>query len=117
MTISSLDLAGLIRAAAEEENARDIKVLEVGEITVLAEYFVIASGRSTVQVKSIAERIEDELLNQGEKPARREGFNEGRWVILDYNGVMVHIFRQEEREFYQLDNLWSDARRVPTGTS
>lgn len=93
----STDLTSKIVESAQEANATDIVVLDLRGLTILADYFVIASGRSTIQVKSIAERIEDQLLEQGEKPLRREGFNEGRWIILDYSGVMVHIFRQEER--------------------
>lgn len=112
MSTPCLDLASRIAELAREENAQDVKILDVRELTIIAEYFVIASGRSTVQVKSIAEKIEDDMLNFGEKPARRDGFNEGRWVVLDYKGVLVHIFRQEERDFYQLDNLWGDARQV-----
>jgi len=106
------DLASKIVEFAQEGHATDIVVLDVRGLTILADYFVIASGRSTIQVKSIAEKIEDELLEYGEKPVRREGFNEGRWIILDYPGVMVHIFRQEERDLYQLDRLWGDAPAV-----
>lgn len=113
----STNLTSKIVESAQEANATDIVVLDLRGLTILADYFVIASGRSTIQVKSIAERIEDQLLEQGEKPLRREGFNEGRWIILDYSGVMVHIFRQEEREFYQLERLWGDAPLLNVGNS
>ena len=113
----STDLTSKIVESTQEANATDIVVLDLRGLTILADYFVIASGRSTIQVKSIAERIEDQLLEQGEKPLRREGFNEGRWIILDYSGVMVHIFRQEEREFYQLERLWGDAPLLNVGNS
>ena len=113
----STDLTSKIVESAQEANATDIVVLDLRGLTILADYFVIASGRSTIQVKSIAERIEDQLLEQGEKPLRREGFNEGRWIILNYSGVMVHIFRQEEREFYQLERLWGDAPLLNVGNS
>ncbi|NLW44401.1 MAG: ribosome silencing factor [Syntrophomonadaceae bacterium] len=116
-TAISTDLTSKIVESAKEANATDIVVLDLRGLTILADYFVIASGRSTIQVKSIAEKIEDQLLEQGEKPVRREGFNEGRWIILDYSGVMVHIFRQEEREFYQLERLWSDAPLLKVGSS
>lgn len=111
------DLISKIAEFAREGNATDIVVLDLRGLTILADYFVIASGRSTIQVKSIAERIEDELLEYGEKPLRREGFNEGRWIILDYSGIMIHIFRQEERELYQLERLWGDAPTVRVETS
>lgn len=111
------DLTSKIVEFAQEGNATGIVVLDLRGLTILADYFVIASGRSTIQVKSIAEKIEDELLECGEKPMRREGFNEGRWIILDYSGVMVHIFRQEERDLYQLDRLWGDAPTIKVEAS
>lgn len=112
MNVQTADLARMIAEAAEEEKALDVIVMELKDLTVLADYFVIASGRSAIQVKSIAEGIEDRLLEKGFKAGRREGYSDGRWVILDYHGVMVHVFRQEDRNFYQLENLWADARRV-----
>ncbi|NMA63097.1 MAG: ribosome silencing factor [Syntrophomonadaceae bacterium] len=94
------------------EKAIDVAILDVKDVTILADYFVIASGRSTIQVKIIAEIIEDILLEQGLRPLRRDGFNEGRWVILDYGAVILHIFRQQEREHYALESLWGDAKTV-----
>ncbi len=112
MSITALELVNKIVEAADKGQAYDVLALDLRGITILTDYFVIASGRSTIQAKSIAEQIEDDLLEIGEKPQRREGFNEGRWIILDYPGVMVHIFRQEERELYQLARLWGDAPQV-----
>ena len=112
MEVDYLELARRVAEIAEEEKAINVIILDIRDLTVIADYFVIASGRSTIQVKSIAEKIEDELLNLGYRPLRREGFNEGRWVVLDYQGVMIHIFRQQERDFYHLEGLWSDARMV-----
>ena len=101
------ELAKRIADVASEEKAVDVVVLDVREMTVLADYFVIASGRSTIQVKMIAENIEDILLEEGYRALRREGFNEGRWIVLDYGSVIVHVFRQQEREYYQLEKLWA----------
>ncbi|MCR4399335.1 MAG: ribosome silencing factor [Syntrophomonadaceae bacterium] len=109
------DLAREIAEIASAEKAADIVVLDVSGITVLADNLVICSGRSTIQVKAIAESIEDRLLEKGYKPLRRDGFNEGRWVVLDYGSVIVHVFRQQEREYYDLENLWGDARRLELG--
>lgn len=110
-------MAQEIADIALEEKAFDILVLEVKDVTVLADYFIIASGRSTIQVKVIAENIEEALQEKGIKPLRREGFNEGRWVVLDFGSVIVHIFRQQEREYYELEKLWADAREVENGIS
>jgi len=112
LTEMGLELAVKIVEAAEEGLAVDIETLDLQGLSILADYFVIASGRNSIQVKSIAEKIEDDLLEAGEKAVRREGFNDGRWIILDYPGVMVHIFRKEERDLYQLGKLWGDAPRV-----
>jgi len=110
--LTEWQLAQRIANIALEEKAFDVLILDVRDVTVLADYFVIASGRSTIQVKVIAENIEDLLLEEGYRPLRREGFNEGRWVILDYGSVIVHIFRQQEREYYELEKLWGDAREI-----
>lgn len=101
------ELARRVADIASEEKAIDVVVLDVRELTVLADYFVIASGRSTIQVKMIAESIEDILLEEGRRALRREGFNEGRWIVLDYGSVIVHVFRHQEREYYQLEKLWA----------
>ena len=101
------ELARRVADIASEEKAIDVVVLDVRELTVLADYFVIASGRSTIQVKMIAESIEDILLEEGHRALRREGFNEGRWIVLDYGSVIVHVFRHQEREYYQLEKLWA----------
>ncbi len=101
------ELARKIADIATEEKAMDVVVLDVRHLTVLADYFVVASGRSTIQVKMIAESIEDMLLEEGHRALRREGFNEGRWIVLDYGSVIVHVFRDQEREYYQLEKLWA----------
>lgn len=95
-------------------------MLDVAETLVITAYFVIATGSSDRQVRSIAESIEDELRETGGvKPIGREGEREGKWVLLDFGDVVVHVFQPEEREFYRLDRLWSDAPRleVPGATT
>lgn len=103
----------LIAEAAREENALDMVILNVGELTIIADYFVICHGRSTVQIRSIAENVEKVMREKEELlPLRKDGLEQGKWVILDYGAIMVHIFRQEERDYYQLEKLWGDAREV-----
>lgn len=104
------DLVKIIAEACEEEKAIDLTILNVHDLTVLVDYFVIASGRSVIQVRSIVEHIEEVLEAAGVKPLRRAGHGEGKWVVLDYGSIMVHVFRQEEREYYNLENLWGDAQ-------
>lgn len=105
-------MVNLIAEACWEEKALDVVILDVNRLTVVADYFVIAAGRNTMQVKSIVEQVEDKLAAKGIMPLRREGHKEGTWVVLDYGGILFHVFRKEEWEYYNLENLWGDARRV-----
>ncbi|GAW92395.1 ribosome silencing factor [Calderihabitans maritimus] len=98
--------------AAEEKKAKDIVVLDMQKVSLITDYFVIATGNSTTQVQAIVKEIEKKLKEQGIPLLRREGYREARWVLLDYGSVVIHIFQPEEREFYSLERLWGDAPRV-----
>lgn len=107
------DLVKVIADAAWEENAIDLVVLDVGELTIIADYFVICHGRSTIQIQSIAVNVEEVLREKkGILPLRRDGMEKGKWVVLDYGSVIVHVFAQEERDYYSLEKLWGDAKDV-----
>lgn len=95
--------------AAEEKKSWDITVLDIRKITVIADYFIICSGRSKTHVQSIAENILEKLENQGVTPQRQEGFREGEWILLDFGDVVVHVFQEAVRQFYNLERLWGDA--------
>jgi len=99
------------RAAAEKQGER-IAVLDVRELIVITDYFVIASASSERQARTIVDEVERSLRGFGVKPLRREGESEGIWVLLDYVDVVVHVFREEERDFYDLERLWGDAPTV-----
>ena len=99
------------RAAAEKQGA-DITVLDVRSLIVITDFFVIVSGSTSRQVKTIVDAIEESLRGLGVKPLRREGETEGRWVLLDYVDVVVHAFGAEERRYYDLERLWKDADRL-----
>lgn len=94
--------------ALDDKRAKDIVALKVDEMTVITDYMVIATGRSVPQVKALAENVEEELAKHELFAKRREGLAEGRWCVLDYGDVMVHIFHEQDREYYQLERLWSD---------
>jgi len=111
--ISEQQLMQLVVDAALEEQAIDLTVLDVFEKTIIADYFVICSGRNLVQIHSIADHVEQRLQEQGVSLLRRDGYQQGTWVVLDYGSTILHIFRQEEREHYKLEDLWADARKVP----
>ncbi|HTL90665.1 MAG TPA: ribosome silencing factor [Leptolyngbya sp.] len=109
-------MAQWIAEAAEERKGSDIVLLKVGDVSVLADYFVLVTGFSKVQVRAIARSIEDKLeetLNLN--PIRSEGFTEGTWIVEDYGDVIVHIMMPQEREFYELESFWGHAPRVPVG--
>ena len=93
--------------ALDAKRAKDIVVLKVDEMTVITDYMVIATGRSVPQVKALCEHVEEELAKEDVFARRREGMSEGRWCVLDYGDVMVHIFHEQDREYYQLERLWS----------
>jgi ribosome-associated protein len=99
--------------AAAAKQAEDIAILDVRELIVITDYFVIASGSTERQVKTIVDEVERILREVHEvKPVRREGESDARWVLLDYVDFVVHVFADEEREYYDLERLWADAPRV-----
>ena len=113
MTWTSKDIALLAAEAASDKKAEDLVALDVSELLVVTEYFVIATGRTNIQVRAIADSVEEVLRDKGgEKPIGREGTGEDKWVLLDYGDVVVHVFQPAERDFYRLEKLWSDAPRL-----
>ena len=90
----------------DEKKARDIVLLDVSKATILAETFIICSGTSPNQVRMLAEETEREMAKQGIFKKRMEGYREGRWVVVDFGDILVHIFHREEREFYDIERLW-----------
>lgn len=108
----SLSIAKLAAAAALDKKAEDLTVYDVDELSGYADYFLLASGRSTRQTTAIAERIERVLKKAGVKPLGVDGLKEGRWALLDFGDVVVHVFHTPVREFYDLDALWADAPKL-----
>ena len=107
--VSSRDLAvSAARAAADKQGER-VAVLDVRDLIVITDYFVITSGGSERQVRTIVDEVEKALRDLGMKPVRREGLEDRRWVLLDFVDIVVHVFADEEREFYDLERLWRDA--------
>jgi len=106
------ELAHRIVDVASDKKAVDIVMLRTAEVTTLADYFVIASGRSDRQVQALSKAIVDALRDEGIKPLGIEGKGGARWVLVDYGSVIVHLFAPEEREYYGLERLWSKAAQV-----
>lgn len=111
--MTSQEKIKLICSFLSEKKACDIVYIAVEDKTSLCDYFVIAGGRSKTQVKSLAENLEEKLKKEYDvTPRRREGVQGGRWAVLDYEDVIVHIFGDEERDFYRLERLWEDGENL-----
>ena len=107
-----LDRARQIAKILDDKKALDVKVLHIGTLTSIGDYFVVATGTSTTQVKALADEVDKQLSDEGLGPKRIEGYQSASWILMDYYDVIVHIFLQETREFYALERLWSDAPAV-----
>ena len=96
-----------------DKKAMDIEVLNIGGLTIIADYFIICSATSNLQSQALADALIEKAEAEGETLLRAEGLREGAWVLLDFGAVVVHIFKKDIREFYGLERLWGDAERVP----
>ena len=107
------ELALLAARALSEKKGREIQVLEIADLTTLADYFVLCTGSSNTQINALVDNVEKVLTEQaGEEPLHREGYRGGTWVLLDYGCVAVHVFNEEARAFYGLERLWRDGKSV-----
>ena len=112
--MESKELAILSARAMEQRKGLKITVLKVEDLSTLTDYFVVGTGASRVQTQAMADNIEDELSKAaGIRPNRIEGLQEGRWILMDYGQVIIHIFQEDERNFYNLERLWADAPALP----
>lgn len=109
----ALALTQVAAAAADAKQGEDIVALDVSGPLPLTDVFVLVTGRNERNVQAIASEVEDRMIEAGAKPVRREGRAEGRWILLDFSDVIVHIFHEEERLFYSLERLWKDCPAIP----
>ncbi len=110
------DKVALITKTLSNKKADDIEVIEIGDLTILSDYFVIASATNTTHVRALADEVEYMVKQEGVYPERIEGYQAGNWIVLDYGDVIVHLFYQQTREFYSLDKLWRDGKKVDIQT-
>jgi ribosome-associated protein len=111
-TDHALELATVAARAASGKLASDVVAIDVSEHLVITDVFVLASAPNDRQVKAIVDAVEEEMLKAGARPIRREGERDGRWVLLDFGEVVVHVQHAEEREYYSLERLWRDCPAV-----
>ncbi len=105
-------MAKVAYEALDDKMGEDIKVLDIHEISVLADYFLIAHGNNPNHVKALIDSVEDKLEEMGYSPNHVEGYQEGTWVLLDFGRIIVHVFHKEARLFYDLERIWSDGKTV-----
>ncbi|MBR3189073.1 MAG: ribosome silencing factor [Lachnospiraceae bacterium] len=108
----SAELARLAIAALEDKKAEDVRVIDIGDVSVLADYFIIASGNNRIQVQAMADEVEERLGRAGAIPKQIEGYQAGNWVLLDFGDVIIHIFDAQNRLFYDLERIWKDGTQI-----
>jgi ribosome-associated protein len=114
--LTPAEIAAVAAKALENKKARDVKVLKAAEQTVLADYFVICNGTSSTHIKALVDEVDKELSEAGEPPIRREGLRSDIGVLMDVGCVIVHVFTDEARKFYNLERLWSDSEEIDPAT-
>ncbi len=110
--LTSAQMAQLAVRLMDDKKARQVRILDIRKISLVSDYFVLCSGGSTNQVRAIADHVEETLDELGVPLHHSEGYKNGRWVLLDYGDVVIHVFHEEDREFYDLERLWGDAPEV-----
>ena len=111
--MNSKELALSIARFLDSKKATDLEVIQIGELTTIGDYFVVATASNTTLVKSLWEDLDEYLGRQGIEPKRIEGRGSAQWILMDYRDVIGHIFYSETRDFYSIDRVWADAPRLP----
>lgn len=110
--VESANVARVAALTADDRKAKEVRILDIRSISVMTDYFVICSGTSNTHVRAIADHVEEKLSSLGSALHHMEGYQNGRWILLDFGDVIVHVMHEEERQFYNLERLWGDARVV-----
>ncbi len=112
MTQKARELALLTARTLSDKKAKDICIMDISEKTIIADCFVVASGSNTIQVKTLCDEVERSLEENGIHVRRVEGYEAGRWIVMDYTDILVHIFLDEERSFYNIERLWNTGSNI-----
>lgn len=110
--MNSFEMAKLAIAALEEKLAEDIRVIDISEVSVIADYFIIAGGNNISQIQALCDNVEEKLGRAGINAAQKEGYESANWVLLDFGDVIVHVFDKENRLLYNLERIWRDGKTV-----
>lgn len=110
--MTSKEMAKTALAGLENKKAEDIRVIDISGVSVMADYFIIASGKNRNQVKAMADSVEEKLQGEGVHPRQIEGYQTANWILMDFNDIIVHIFNEEDRMFYNLEKIWLDGKKI-----
>ncbi|MBD5477645.1 MAG: ribosome silencing factor [Lachnospiraceae bacterium] len=110
--MDSKEIAKLAITALEDKKAEDIKVIDISEVSVIADYFIIANGTNNSQIQALSDNVEEKLGQAGVPLRQIEGYNNANWILLDFHDVIIHIFDKENRLFYDLERIWRDGKLV-----
>ena len=108
----SAELARIAISALEDKMSEYVRVIDIGDVSVLADYFIIANGNNRTQVQAMADEVEQRLGRAGAEPKQIEGYQTGNWVLLDFGDVIIHIFDAQNRLFYDLERIWKDGKKI-----
>lgn len=108
----SKEMTSLAIKALEDKKGNDIRVIDIRDISIIADYFIIASGNNRNQVQTMADNVEEVLGRASYEPRQTEGYGTAAWILMDYNDIIVHIFSEEDRLFYDLERIWRDGKSV-----
>ena len=108
----SKEMLKVIIDALQDKKAEDIRVIDISNVSVIADYFVIASGSNTNQIQAMVDNVEEEMFKAGFDNPKVEGYNTASWILLDYNDVIVHVFSEDDRAFYNIERIWRDGNEV-----
>lgn len=112
MEQNSKEMAKLAILALEDKKAEDIRIIDISEVSVLADYFIIADGNNRNQVQAMIDNVEESLGKAGYTPKQIEGYQNANWVLMDYSDIIVHVFDKENRLFYDLERIWRDGKTI-----
>jgi ribosome-associated protein len=108
----SKEMLKVIIDALQDKKAEDIRVIDISNVSVIADYFVIASGSNTNQIQAMVDNVEEEMFKADFDNPKVEGYNTASWILLDYNDVIVHVFSEDDRAFYNIERIWRDGKEV-----
>jgi ribosome-associated protein len=105
-------MAKIAVKALEDKKGEDIRIIDIRDVSILADYFIIANGNNASQVQAMVDSVEEELLKEGHECRQIEGYNTANWILMDYNDIIVHVFSREDRLFYDLERIWRDGKQI-----